>query len=108
MPAAEIEGAVIGQIRGMLRAPEVVMSTWRAAQSRHEGVMEGEVREALTALDSLWAELFPVEQTRIIQLLIERIDIGADGLKLRFRDKGLAQMVTEVGIITGKGRKAAA
>ena len=39
---------------------------------------------------------------------IERIDIGTDGLKLRFRDKGLAQMVTEVGIITGKGRKVAA
>jgi hypothetical protein len=32
VPAAEIEAAVIGQIRGMLRAPEVVVATWRAAQ----------------------------------------------------------------------------
>ena len=32
VPAAEIEAAVIDQIRGMLRAPEVVMATWRAAQ----------------------------------------------------------------------------
>jgi hypothetical protein len=47
------------------------------------------------------------EQARIIQLLIERVDIGTNGLKLRFRDKGLAHMVAEVGIMTGKGQKAA-
>jgi DNA invertase Pin-like site-specific DNA recombinase len=108
VPAAEIEAAVIGQIRGMLRAPEVVVATWRAAQPECEGLPEDEVREALAALDPLWAELFPAEQARIIQLLIERVEIGTDGLKLRFRDKGLAQMVTEVGIMTGKSRREAA
>ncbi len=107
VPAAEIEAAVIDQIRGMLRAPEVVMSTWRAAQPNCDGPAEDEVREALAALYPLWAELFPAEQARIVQLLIERVDIGTDGLKLRFRDKGLAQMVEEVGMISGKSRKAA-
>jgi DNA invertase Pin-like site-specific DNA recombinase len=108
VPAAEIEAAVIQQIRGMLRAPEVIMSTWRAAQPEDNSVTEDEVREALAELDSLWSGLFPAEQARIIQLLIERVDIGADGLKLRFRDKGLAQMLTEVGMIAGRGRKEAA
>jgi hypothetical protein len=69
--------------------------------------MEDEAREALVALDPLWAELFPAEQARIIQLLIERVDIGTNGLKLRFRNKGLTQMLTEVGIMNGKGQKAA-
>jgi hypothetical protein len=92
----------------MLRAPEVIMSTWRAAQPDCEGLPEDEVREALAALDPLWTELFPAEQARIIQLLIGRVDIGTDGLKLRFRDKGLAQMVAEVGTMTGKNRKDAA
>jgi DNA invertase Pin-like site-specific DNA recombinase len=108
VPAAEIEAAVIDQIRGLLRAPEVVMSTWRAAQPECQGLAEDEVRGALAALDPLWAELFPAEQTRIIQLLIERVDIGTDGLMLRFRDKGLAQMVAEVGVIAGKSRREAA
>jgi site-specific DNA recombinase len=107
VPAAEIEAAVIDQIRGMLRAPEVVVASWRAAQPECEDLQEDEVREALAALDPLWAELFPAEQARIIQLLIERVDIGTNGLKLRFRDKGLAQMVAEVGIMNGKGQKAA-
>ena len=63
---------------------------------------------APAALDPLREEVFPTEQARIIQLLIKRVDIGADGLKLRFRDKGLTQMVAEVGVIAGKSRKAAA
>ena len=108
VPAAEIEAAVIDQIRGLLRAPEVVMSTWRAAQPECDGLAEDEVRAALAALDPLWTELFPVEQARIVQLLIDRVDIATDGLKLRFRDKGLVQMVTEVGIMTGKSRRKAA
>jgi site-specific DNA recombinase len=108
VPAAEIEAAVINQIRSLLRAPEVVMSSWRAAPPECEGLAEGDVREAFVAFEPLWAELFPVEQARIVQLLIERVDIGTDGLRLRFGDKGLAQMVAEVGIIAGKARKAAA
>jgi hypothetical protein len=108
VPAAEIEAAVIDQIRGMLRAPEVVVATWRAAQTECEGLAEDEVREALAALDPLWVQLFPAEQARIVQLLIERVDIGSDGLRLKFRDKGLAQMVAEVSTTTGKSRKAAA
>jgi DNA invertase Pin-like site-specific DNA recombinase len=107
VPAAEIEAAVISQIRGMLRAPEVVVATWRAAQPECQSLTEDEVREALAVLDVLWRELFPAEQARIIQLLIERVDIGTEGVKLRFRDKGLAQMVSEIGMITGTGRKAA-
>ena len=63
---------------------------------------------ALAALDSLWEELFPTEQAHLIQLLMERVDIGTDVLRLRFRDKRLAQMVTEVSTTTGKSRKAAA
>ena len=85
-----------------------IMATSRAAQPECQGLAENEVREALAALEPLWIELFPAEQARILQLLIERVDIGTDGLKLRFRDKGLAQMVTEVSMISGKGRKAAA
>jgi hypothetical protein len=108
VPAAEIEAAVINQIRAMLRAPEVVVSAWRAAQPVCEGPAENEVREALLELDLLWAELFPAEQARIIQLLIERVDIDTDDLRLKFRDKGLAQMVAEVSTTTGKSRKAAA
>jgi len=108
VPAAEIEAAVIDQLRAMLRAPEVVVSTWKSARSEDEELNEEEVREALTTLDPLWAQLFPAEQARIMQLLLDRVEVGTGGLKIRCRDKGLAQMVTEVGTVAAKNRNAAA
>jgi hypothetical protein len=108
VPAAEVEGIVIEQLRAVLQAPEVVVATWKAARLEQDEVSEGEVREALTTLDPLWAQLFPAEQARVVQLLIDRVEVGTGGLKIRFRDKGLAEMVTEVGTVAAKTRKAAA
>ena len=59
-------------------------------------------------LKPLRVELLPDEQARIVRLLVDPVDIGTAGLKLQFRDKGLAQMVAEVGTMTGKSRKDAA
>ena len=56
---------------------------------------------APAALDPLREEVFPTEQARLIPLPTEHADIGTDVLKLRFRDKRLAQMVTEAGTIVG-------
>jgi hypothetical protein len=108
VPAAEIEATVIDELRTMLRAPEVVVATWKAARVEQEEVSETDVRDALTTLDPLWVQLFPAEQARAVQLLIDRVEVGTGGLKIRFRDKGLAQMVAEVGTVTGKNRKVAA
>ena len=33
-------------------------------------------------------ELFPAEQARLIQLLIERVDVAPDGLTIRLRTEG--------------------
>jgi len=94
--AAEIEAAVVNQLRGLLRSPEIVVGTWRAARAEIDGLMEAEVREALDAVDPLWDELFPAEQARIVQLLIERIDVGTDGVEIRLRVDGLKDVVSEM------------
>ena len=90
MPAGEIEAAVIDQLRAVFRQPEIVAGTWKAAQPDGDDIAEADVRAALQQLDPLWDELFPAEQARIVALLVERVDIGTDGLNVRFRDNGLA------------------
>ncbi|WP_156464892.1 recombinase family protein, partial [Mesorhizobium sp. Root552] len=100
VPAAEVETAVIDQLRGLMRAPETVIGTWRAARSEIDGLSEGEVRKALERLDPIWDELFPAEQARIVQLLVERIDLGSDGLAIQLRTQGLASLVTDLGAIS--------
>ena len=58
----------------------------RAAKARvADGLSEEQVRQALRDLDPLWDELFPAEQARIVQLLVERIDVGEHGFDLRLR-----------------------
>jgi DNA invertase Pin-like site-specific DNA recombinase len=74
--AAEIEGAVVDQVRALLRQPEVVVGTWLAARSEAPDLKEGEVREALARLDPLWGELFPAEQARIVRMLVDRVVVG--------------------------------
>ena len=95
VPAAEIEGAVIDQLRGIFRQPEIVVGTWRAARAEQEDVTEDEAREALLQLDPLWDELFPAEQARIVQLLVERVDVHGEGVDVRFRMNGIGALARE-------------
>ena len=62
---------------------------------------EAEARAALQQLDPLWDELFPAEQARIVALLVERVDIGTDGLNVRFRVDGLGGLAREM-LATGR------
>ncbi|WP_245446112.1 hypothetical protein [Mesorhizobium kowhaii] len=47
-------------------------------------------------LDPLWDELFPVEQARIVQLLVERVDVAVDSIAIRLRTEGLACLAAEL------------
>ena len=96
VPAGEIEAAVVDQLRGMFRSPEVIVGTWLAARAEVDGLTEDEVRNALEGLDPLWDELFPTEQAWIVQLLVERVDVRTDGLELRLRTEGLERLVSDL------------
>jgi hypothetical protein len=92
--------------RIMLCAPEIVVRTWRVARQLMGDIKEAEVREALEQLDPIWDELFPAEQARIVQLLVERVDVGTDGLAIRLRTGGPASLVGEMRSMTAPQRAA--
>jgi DNA invertase Pin-like site-specific DNA recombinase len=96
VPAAEIEAAVIDQLRVVLRQPEIIVATWKAATAVDTDITEEDARDALQQLDPLWDELFPAEQARIVQLLVERVDIGLQGLNVRLRVDGLTGLVRDM------------
>jgi site-specific DNA recombinase len=50
----------------------------------------------LEKLDPLWDELFPAEQARIVQLLVERVDIHPDSMSVRLRTAGLTKLVDDL------------
>ncbi len=57
---------------------------------------ERDVIDALERLGPVWEELFPAEQTRIVQLLVERGEVQPDGIELRLRSDGLRSLVAEI------------
>ncbi len=95
--AAEIETAVVDQVRALLRQPEIVVGTWRAARIETPDLTEGETRDALHRLDPLWEELFPAEQARIVRLLVERVVVGPAGSDIELRIAGLTSLVRDLG-----------
>jgi DNA invertase Pin-like site-specific DNA recombinase len=96
LPAGEIEAAVVDQLRVLLVSPEIIVKTWMAARAEDCEITETAVRDALVNFDLLWNELFPAEQARIVQLLVERVDVDVDHLSIRLRTNGLASLVSEL------------
>ena len=44
----------------------------------------------------MWEELFPAEQARIVQALVERVTVGPAGADIRLRVEGLAGLVQDL------------
>ena len=90
LPAAEIEAAVLEQIHLALRSPEILVATWRSCQRHAAGadLDEAHVVIAMQRIGAVWEQLFPIEQQRITQLLIERIQLHGQGLDILWREDG--------------------
>jgi site-specific DNA recombinase len=96
LPAAEIEEAVVDQVRALLQTPEMIVRTAAAAKELDSAITEEDVRSAIVEFDRFWEELFPVEQARIVQLVVERVDLDLDGMSIRLRTNGLGRLVDEI------------
>ncbi len=90
LPAVEIETAVLSQVHQVLQAPEIMVAVWQSAQTLQErnSLDEPTIMVAMRQIGTVWDHLFPVEQHRIVRLLIERVQLRADGLDIVWRDDG--------------------
>jgi hypothetical protein len=70
--------------------------TWKEAREQDRSVTEDQVRTSLANFGALWDELFPAEQSRIIQLLVERVEIQPDRLSIKLRKDGLVSLANEI------------
>lgn len=86
----------MAQVRALLRQPEVVLGTWRAARDQAPDLTEAKVRDALGRLDPLWDELFPGEQERIVRLLVERVTVSEAGAQIQLNLEGLAGLTRDM------------
>jgi hypothetical protein len=86
-----------GSAEKLLSAPELVARTWAAAKRESQDeITEREVTVLLADFATVWSELFPAEQARIVQLLVERVHAQEDALEVWVRAAGLASLVDEL------------
>ena len=88
VPAADVEGAVPDQVQKLLAAPELVARTWAAKWEGEDEITEREITILLADFATVWNELFPAEQARIVQLLVEQVDVREEALEVRIRAEG--------------------
>lgn len=96
LPAAELESAVLDQLRSILRSPTLLGDVLPRAIELDPSLDEAKVTVAMTRLDTIWDQLFPAEQTRIVKLLVEKVIVSPNDLEVRLRANGIERLVLEL------------
>ncbi len=91
--ASETESLVTDQVLNFLKKPEFIIHTINA---KKDDLSENKIINSFKTIDKVWDELFPVEQARIINLLIKQIDIKPEGLNIKIFKEGLHSLSTEL------------
>ena len=96
LAAGMVEDAVVTEVRRILQTPEVVSQVLAALNRDDGGASEADAIAALHEFSALWAQLFPAEQARIIQLLVRRVTVTAAGLEVDIRREGIVGVIREM------------
>ena len=99
LPAAEIESAVMDQVHQALQRPEMIVGVWKASMALPQGqrLDEPMVLVAMRQMSAVWENLFPIEQNRIMRLLIERVQLHEDGLDIIWHEDSWQRFCREIG-----------
>ena len=87
---------MLEQLRGILRAPELLGDLLSQASKLDPTLDEAKVTVAMTRLDAVWDQLFPAEQTRIVRLLVEKVIVSPTDLEVRLRANGIERVVLDL------------
>ena len=68
-------------------------------------VTEREVSEAFQSVDTFWEDLFPLERNRLVQLLVEKVEIRETGIDMELKTQGLTHLIIELNGLTGDAKK---
>ena len=96
LPAEPLEELVVTQVCESLRAPQRVQAVCEQVRQLVPEITEPEVVLPMRRLAGLWSTLFPAEQRRLVQLLIEQVLIGTEGLEIIWRDAGWQALAEEL------------
>lgn len=92
----EMEAMILTQLQAVFTSLEMTMETWREAYKEDESVSETEVRDTLGNIVPIWKELFPAEQQRILELMIEKVIVHYEYVDVRIRAGSMLSLAREL------------
>ena len=77
----------------------MIIGVWQAGMALRERqeMDEPTVLVAMRQMSQVWEHLFPIEQNRIVRLLIERVQLHEDGLDIIWCDDSWQRFCREMG-----------
>ena len=96
LAASEIEAVVLSQLQSIFQTPEMIMQVWKKVSDENGRTSEEDVRQALTDIFPIWKELFPAEQERLLNLMLEKVVVQPHSIDVRVRADGLHSLVREL------------
>ncbi|OGV49488.1 MAG: hypothetical protein A2X49_00915 [Lentisphaerae bacterium GWF2_52_8] len=90
-----------GDISGLTDRLNPIFSELSEIESKLECLGSGEISnreisDAFDSIDKLWEELFPIERYRLAHLLIEKITVYKDRMRMELKTYGMASLVKEL------------
>lgn len=86
--AGEIERIALAELKKILVAPEIVLAVAKKTKERPDDIIK-------MFSEQLWDEITPVERQRLMQLLIERVTINENNIKIELRTAGIKSVLEE-------------
>jgi hypothetical protein len=80
----------------VLLAPEVMAHAIREVMETLPEVDSNVVIQTLQSIEPVWDELFQAEQTRIIQLLVDRVTVSAKGIRVDMKTEGMKELIQSI------------
>jgi site-specific DNA recombinase len=88
-PAEELEGFIISKIREMVSSPEILNQIYREAKQQDGVISLDYIRDSMEDFNHVWDHLFPLEQARLMHLIVARITVATHGVNIHFKPTGL-------------------
>lgn len=95
IPADEVEAATVAQIKTVLASAESIASVCHFIEKNGAEVDEASAVMAMHRLGNVWEQLYQAERHRIVNLMIERVDLVSGGLKVKWHGLGWKALIGE-------------